>query len=148
MRKVISGSSLKLLIIEIEDNMETEKRIITERQEEAIRLCHHDFGGLTKTKAAEKMGITHQAVTKLLAKVEKVAPQLFPLVTKFQAKCYHHLCCDGMAPIKIAKHLDRSRQAVYEALQACKDKGLPLPRAHGNIMNYKEGMDGEIKHKF
>jgi len=128
--------------------MTGQKRVITERQEEAFRLCHHDFEGLTMTQAAERMGITHQAVTKLLAKVKKVAPQLFPLMTKFQAQCYHYLCCDGWPPAEIAMYMNRSLWSVYNALQKCKRKGMPLPQAHGDIMRYKEGMDGQVIHKF
>ena len=125
-----------------------QKRVITERQEEAVRLCHHDFEGLTMTEAAKKMGISQPAITHLLAKVKKIAPQLFPMMTKYQAQCYHFFTCDGWPPASIAEYLDRPIWSVYEALQACKNKGLPLPQAHGDIMNYTEGMDGEVIRKF
>ena len=125
-----------------------QERQITKRQEEAIRLVHHDSEGLTMTEAADRMGISQQAVTKLLAKVKRVAPQLFPMMTKLQAQCYHYLCCDGWSPAEIAEYMGRTNWTVYKALQACKSKGLPLPQAHGDIMNYEEGMDGEVKHKF
>lgn len=100
------------------------------------------------TEAAKKMGISQPAITHLLAKVKKIAPQLFPMMTKFQAQCYHYLYCDGWSPAEIAEYMERTVWSVYKALQACKYKGLPLPQAHGDIMNYTEGMDGEVIHKF
>lgn len=125
-----------------------QKRTITERQEEAIRLCHHDFEGLTEIDAAERMGISQSAVSQLLSQVKKVAPQLFPIMTKFQAQCYHHLMCDGWSPDDIAERMDRQVNSVYKALQTCKLKGLPLPQAHGDIMKYTEDMDDKVIHKF
>jgi DNA-directed RNA polymerase specialized sigma24 family protein len=124
------------------------QRAITERQEEALRLCHHEFEGLTETEAAMHMGISQSAVSQLLSQVKKVAPQLFPIMTKFQAQCYHHLTCDGWSPDDIAERLYRQVNSVYKALQACKSKGLPLPQAHGDIMRYTEDMDGKVTHKF
>lgn len=115
------------------------KRLITEQQEKVIRLCHHDFEGLTQSEAAERMGISQQAVSKLLAKVEKVAPQLFPILTKFQARSYHHLMMDGWSVKDIAKHLETSSRSVYNALKACRDKGLSLPKSVcGNILRYED----------
>jgi predicted DNA-binding protein YlxM (UPF0122 family) len=126
----------------------TTKRTITEKQEEALRLCHHDFEGLTEIEAAARMGISQQAISKLLNKVKEIAPQFFPILTKLQAECYHHSTCDGWSPLEIAKYMYRSKWSVYKALQACGKKGLPLPDAHGDIMKYTENMDDKVIHKF
>jgi len=128
--------------------MKTEKRLITERQEQALRLCHHDHEGLTLTEAAEHMGITHQAVSKLLAKVKKVAPQLFPILSKQEAKCYHYLTVDGLLPKDIAHTLNISVKAVYLTLDRCAAKGLSFSGPRGNVLSYKEWMDDIVKEKF
>jgi len=52
-------------------------RIITKRQEKAIRLCHPDFGNKSPAEAAKLMNISIRSIQRLLARVEKVAPQLF-----------------------------------------------------------------------
>ena len=125
-----------------------EKRLITEKQEEAFRLCHHDHEGLTEAEAAERMGITQQAISKLLAKVKEVAPQLFPIMTKQQAKCYHHLTVDGWSPQEIADHLGVSVNAVYLTFRSYKGKGLAFPGPRGNVLQYEEWMDNIVKEKF
>ena len=121
---------------------------ITKRQEEALKLVHHDFEGLEEVEAAERMGITQQAVSRLLARLKEIAPQFFPIMTKYQAQCYHYLTCDGWSPKEVAAYLDRSIWSVYQALQACGRKGWPLPKAHGDIMEYTEDMDSEVMEKF
>ena len=60
------------------------KRLITKRQEEAIRLCHPDFGGLSTKAAAKEMGIKQRAVQQLLQSAKKVAPQLFEQNGKYR----------------------------------------------------------------
>ena len=55
-------------------------RVITPAQEEAYRLCHHDHYGLTTLGASWCLGITKTEVEVLLASMEAVAPQLFPII--------------------------------------------------------------------
>ena len=57
------------------------KRLITKRQEQILRLCHHDFEGLTQEQAAEKLGVSRPVITKALACIEKIMPQYFPILT-------------------------------------------------------------------
>jgi len=122
-----------------------EKRLITKKQEQAFRLCHQDFEGLTETEAAERMGVTQATISEHLANVKKVAPQLFPILTKFQAQCYHYITCDGWLPEEIADYMGRPINSVYKALQACRNKGLPLPvKVRGNILRYEELPDPEV----
>ena len=47
-----------------------DKRIITQREEEAYRLCHLDFDGLPVDQAAKQMGITRDAIMELLKNVQ------------------------------------------------------------------------------
>src|SRR5271157_4599276 len=56
------------------------KRVLTKREETAIRLCHHDFKGLSVEQAAKRMGIKIHSVQDLLKDAERKAPQLFPIL--------------------------------------------------------------------
>lgn len=123
--------------------------IITERQLQALKLCHHDFEGLTMTEAAMRMGISTVAVCKLLARVKEKIPQYFPLMTKLEVKCYHHLTVDGWPIHEIANKYETNIWSIYRALQRCRDKGLPFPGTTGKVFSYNpDEMDGVVKEKF
>lgn len=61
-----------------------ETRVITEKEEQAIRLVHHDFDGYPIGDAARVMGTTVKEVKALLKSVKRKAPQLFPILTPRQ----------------------------------------------------------------
>ena len=61
------------------------KRILTKKEEMAIRLVHHDFFGMTTKLAALQMGLGQRRVQQLLQSVRLKAPQMFPILTKQQA---------------------------------------------------------------
>ena len=61
-----------------------DERIITEQEEQAIRLCHHDHDGCPTDDAARVMGITSTEVKALLRSVKRKAPQLFPILSPRQ----------------------------------------------------------------
>ncbi len=124
------------------------ERVITERQEQALRLVHHDLGGHTVQETAALMGITPAAVGRLLASVKKVLPQFFPVLTEQEAKCYHHLVVEDWSPSDIATNLDISIAAVYHTLERCKAKGKPFPGSSGRVLSYQPDMDNRVKTKF
>lgn len=62
----------------------SEDRVITEQEEQALRLVHHDFDGYPIDDVARVMGITPKKVKALLKSVERKAPQLFPILTPRQ----------------------------------------------------------------
>lgn len=125
------------------------KRKITEKQEQALRLCHHEFGGLTQAEAAEKMGITQPALSELLAAVKKVMPEWFPILTKFEAKCYHIYIDEGFTIPFVAVQVGKSQSAVYDALKRTRAKGQFFPEAKRKVLQYNPSMhDNQIKQKF
>ena len=123
------------------------KRLITEKQEQALRLCHHDFENLTQAEAAEQMGITQVAIHKLLITVEKVLPQYFPILTKLEVKCYHYYMIEGWEVSEIAKYIEKSPDAVHKALQGAKAKGKHFGKK-GITLQYKPWMDANVKQQF
>jgi len=125
-----------------------EKRLITERQEQALKLCHHDFKGLTQEEAAKVMGISKSNICELLAHVKKAAPQLFPILTKQEAKTYHYYMVEGWEVGEIAEYTELSPETVYGTLQRAKTKGMYFTKAKGRVLQYNETMDDKVKEKF
>jgi predicted DNA-binding protein YlxM (UPF0122 family) len=125
-----------------------DKRIITKRQEQALRLCHQDFGGLEQAEAARQMGISQQAISQLLTRVEEVLPQYFPILTKIEAKRYHLYMIEGWSVNEIAEHFGLTSRSVQLALQRAKDKGMYFSETKGRVLSYDESMDASIKQQF
>lgn len=124
------------------------ERCITEKQERALRLCHHDFEGLTQADAAKKMGISQPALSELLAAVEKMMPEWFPILTPFEAKCYFYYIVGGSPVAGIAIAMDKPQSAIYDALQRARVKGQFFPEAKRKVLQYDISMDNNVKEKF
>lgn len=132
-----------------------DKRLITKRQEQALKLCHHNFEGLTQEEAAKRMGIDRKNVSKLLDRVKKVLPKYFPIVTKEEAKVYHYYMDEGWSVEDIAEHMNLTENAVYLALQRTQNKGMYFTGPAGRILSYDKfiedvdvNIDAFVKQKF
>lgn len=124
------------------------KRLITKKQEQALRLCHQNFEGLPQEEAAKRMGISQQAISKLLTTVEKVMPQYFPILTKQEAERYHLYMNEGWSVDEIAEHFGLTPDSIYKALQRARDKGMYFSKDRGRILSYEPSMDANIKRQF
>lgn len=124
------------------------KRIITPQQERALKLCHQDFQGLEQAEAANIMGITQQAISKLLTAVEKILPNYFPILTKLEAKCYHFYCVEGWPVDEIAEYFRLTPNSIYKTLKRTRDKGMCFNEPKGRILQYDPSMDAKIKQQF
>ncbi len=124
------------------------KRLITKRQEEILRCCHQDFYGLTQMEAAKKLDTSQSAISDALTCIEKIMPQMFPILTKLEAKCYHLYMNEGWSVDEITEHLNQSTNAIYKTLQRAKDKGMYFTEAKGRILQYEPSMDAHIKQQF
>ena len=98
------------------------KRLITKKQEEVYRLCHQDFEGLTVEEAAEKLGIHPRKVYELLERMEKIAPQLFPILSKENAKIWGLWHVDGISFAGIADCVGLTEKAVIRRLERIQEK--------------------------
>ena len=120
------------------------KRILTKNEEQAIRLCHHDFDGKSVKEAAECMGRSRRAVQRLLCSAEKKAPQLFPILTP------RHRAIIAMYD----QHT--SRKAICKGLSitaAVLAREVAFLRSHGFLFNrtadqYRPSMDADVKERF
>ena len=136
--------------------MKNQKRLITERQEQVLKLCHHDFRGMTQEEAAKIMGITRRAVCFLLERVKKVLPQYFPILTKHEAKIYHYYMVEGWDVSEIADYFELEERTIYYALERAVEKGMRPTTPKNRILSYDEliekygidWVDSQVKHQF
>ena len=124
------------------------KRLITERQEQILRLVHHDFDGLSQTEAAKKLGVSQSVISDVLKRVEEVLPHFFPILTKLEARIYHLYMIEGWGIDELAEHLGLTLNSIYKTLQRAKDKGMFFSDAKGRILSYTPDMDVSVKKKF
>ena len=100
----------------------TKKRKITKEQEDAFRLRHHDFEGLTEEEAADELGISPRAVRGRLTRMQKVAPQLFPILSRENAEIWEWWYRGGLTCWEIAKQTGMKLGAVMKRLERIKKK--------------------------
>lgn len=122
------------------------ERLITKQEEKAVKLCHHDFRGLTTAKAAIKMGISQRRVQQLLQNVSLKAPQLFPILTLRQIQIRDYINENGFTFEQIAKELDVSICTVSGWVETLKKKGVCLERRKPTV-HYENWMDDKIVRK-
>jgi len=98
------------------------KRLITKKQEKAYHLCHQDFEGLSTEEAAERLGISVRAVNRTLERLEKIAPQLFPILKRESAEAWGLWYEGGLSCLEIAERMGTTESAVIQQLQHVKEK--------------------------
>lgn len=123
-----------------------ENRLITRREEHAIRLCHHDFENLPKKEAANKMNITVGRLNQVLKSARKKIPTLFPILTPRQATVYKQLS-DGWDHYKIANCLEITVRQVGNTVAQLHRLGVPIYHRPRTV-RYDVSMDGKILRKF
>lgn len=124
------------------------KRLITKKQEQILKTCHHDFEGLSQTEAAETLGISQSTISDALVQIKKVMPQMFPILTKLEAERYHLYCVEGWSVNEIAEYFEINPRSVYYTLQRARDKGACFAEPKGRALQYDPSMDAEIKQQF
>jgi len=126
------------------------KRLITKKQEQALRLCHQDFDGLSPKEAAKRMGISQSALNGLLTRLKK-NPRFrvyFPILTKTEAERYHLYMIEGWGVDEIAEHFGLTPNSVYKTLKRTRSKGMFFTEAKGRVLQYDSNMDASVKQKF
>lgn len=98
------------------------KRKITKEQEDAFRLRHHDHEGLTEEEAADELGISPRAVRGRLTRMQKIAPQLFPILNRKNAKVWGLWREGGLTCAEISERMGTTEKAITERLQHVKKK--------------------------
>lgn len=123
------------------------KRLITEHQEKIYRLCSHEFECLSVGEAAERLGITHQAVSDALAQIKKVAPQLFPILTRQERDCLEMLE-NNLKKTQIAAALQVSERQVERLTAALIEMKKWMPGNKPKIVSYSPEMEKHVERRF
>ena len=124
------------------------KRHITQRQEQIYRMRHHDFDGLTTKQVAAMLGITTHSVARHMWEMQKIAPQLFPILTRRQADIYHMFVNVGLEQRVIARILGISKSCVGVLVHRIKNKGMYVPRRRRHVLYMPRAHDHLIRMKF
>jgi len=124
------------------------KRLITTKQEQILRMCHHDHDGLPQAEAAKRLGVSQSVISDALKRIEKVMPQFFPILTKQEARIYHLFMIEGWPVDDIAEHFGLTPNSVYKTLKRTKDKGMFFSEAKGRILSYNPDMDIHVQETF
>jgi len=115
---------------------------ITTQQFEAYKMVSGEHDGLTMAEAAKKMQITPRSVQRLLERMEEILPELFPLLTKDEAKVSHHFQFGGDMPVF-------SPDKLANIMRSLKKKGKNLGKGTPpSTVSYENHMDGKVKRKF
>ncbi len=121
---------------------------LTKKQIKAIFLCSGEFGNMTSTEAAKQMGISEQAVNRLLNRAEQVCPQIFPLLTKQEADTIALLKL-GWSNHDIATQFEVSVSRVSQIVGALHGKSRGIADSSPvKMLAYAPHMDDKIREKF
>ena len=125
------------------------ERLITEYQEQIYRMRHHDFGGMSTKQVAVKLGVTPKCINSHMRRMQKIAPQLFPILTKRQMDVYILREVMGMTYVEINKYLGISWQTAARTVWYMREKGMYLqPDCLHRVDRYSSWMDSKVTHKF
>jgi DNA-binding CsgD family transcriptional regulator len=125
------------------------KTVMSNKQIEAYRLCSGEFEGLGSEAAAEKMGISIQALNKLLKRAAEICPVLFPMLTKQEADVKALL--DISWPREdIANQLKVSLSRVSQIINSLYSKrsGVMADSRPVVMQRYESYLDAQIVRKF
>ncbi len=100
------------------------KRTISKFDEHVLRLVHHDFQGMTQKEAAFCLDVSQQTVNRAIARLKKLAPQFFPILTKHQKFVHYCITERGMTHESIARLIGSSVRTVESTVVAITKKGV------------------------
>ena len=123
------------------------ERIISLFGEQVLRLVHHEFRGLTQAEAAQELGVSQAYIAQTLAELEKVAPSMFPILTKDQFEVYSLINERGLTHKQAGEVTGRSENAVKAMVTRIKHKGFSF-NAKSKTIRLEGYMDGDVKQKF
>lgn len=120
--------------------------MLTQQEQNVIRLCHHEFKGLSRKRAAKELGITESRVGQLLRSTKRKTPQLFPILTYDQNKIYR-LVNQGWTHEKIAHKFNTTVITVNNIVAGLKRKGVVINKRPKTV-RYEKWMDKQVVERF
>ena len=123
------------------------ERMISEFDEQVIRLIHHNFGGLTQQEAAKQLGVSQKKVSQAVSRLKRKVPQLFPLLTKEQKYVRDCIIGEGLSHLQIAVLMGKSKGTVDSIVATLKAKGICFNRPR-RVVPYEPYHDEQTVRKF
>ena len=117
------------------------------KQIQAYRLVSGEFEGLSTIDAAKRMFITTQAFNRLLSRLKKLCPELFPILTKQEADA-KALFALGWTYADIANKLQVSFNRVSQIIGSANEKQGTACGGSVKMLRYEPWMDNKIRRKF
>jgi len=111
-------------------------------------MRHHDFGGMTTKQVAAILGVHPKNVSCQMWAMRKIAPQLFPILTRRQADIYHMFVNVGMEQKAIAGILGISSNCVATQIHRLRNKGMYVPCRLHQVPYMPRAHDHQIRQKF
>ena len=123
------------------------KRSMTEKEEKVYRCRHHDFGGLTTRQTVSFLRIREITVQRIIRKLKRDFPHLFPILTQQQLLIRDCICEKGMTHEKIAAALGISLNTLKARIARLKKKGVYFEKPK-KTLQYRAYLDDQIRYKF
>jgi biotin operon repressor len=111
-------------------------------------MRHHDFSGIATKQVAAMLGVEVQCVNNHMRQMKKIAPQLFPILTRRQSEVYELYVEMNLSGNAVSELLGIARPTVQSKLDEIKRKGLHVPKRAKRIVRYSCWMDSKVTYKF
>lgn len=126
--------------------------VISIRDSQILRLAHHavnpKLGQYNQTQIAKILNISQQVVSDALERIERTAPQLFPILTLIEAECVDRYLHRGHKVAQIAEDMEMSETAVRKTFNRVKKKDHWWPKTkRERSQRYYSSMDKRIRQK-
>ncbi|KKN79109.1 hypothetical protein LCGC14_0342970 [marine sediment metagenome] len=121
---------------------------ITKNMGILIGKVHHEHEGKSVEVAAREMNISTPTAYRMLEKAEKIAPYLFPILSRKKAHILQLYMMENMRIYDIAEVTGVSCSTVKDHLRALRKKGLIPKHDRKPMLSYDSTMDGEVTRKW
>lgn len=119
-------------------------RILSHKQEQVLRLCHHNHRGVSVGSAAATMNLTIKEIKQLLRSVKRLAPQMFPILTP-QHRAILMMYDQRHSHKAIIAALDITLPMLKRRVRFLREHGFLRNR---KILRYQPHLDSQVKEKF
>ncbi len=124
------------------------ERCISKLQETVYRLVHHEFGGKTVAEAAMALEIPETAVERLLAEMEEIAPQLFPLIPRADWSLWNDWLELTTVPDLAVRHSLSERTVNYRIAKIKKLLDYTKPPTKTELLGWRDMDQVEFIERF
>ncbi len=119
----------------------------SKKQIQAYRLVNGEHEGLSTADAAKRMSITIQALNRLLSRLKKLCPSLFPILTKQEAEVKVLLEFEWVNA-DMANKLQVSLSRISQIIGSVNEKRGTTGGRLVKMLRYEPWMDSKIVRKF